>query len=412
MPGFFLENAMGNASGIFKQVALKRETVFGTPPAAAGAQLLRRVTSQINLSKDTYKSNELRPDMQIADFRHGVRRVKGSINGELSPGTYSDIFAAMLKRDFTAGASTAGASITIAGTGPTYTITRAAGSYLTDGFKVGNVIRLSVGTFNAANINKNLWIVGLTATVATVLVLNSSALVAEGPIASATVTVQGKTTYLPATGQTDVSYSIEHWFSDNSQSEVFSGVKFDKVAMSLPPTGIATAQFDVLGQGLTTAQTRYYTSPTAVTTSGVNAAVNGLLSINGTQQVVVTGLQLTIDPTFTGDPVVGANVVPTLFPGPVEISGQFTAYFTDNTLRDLFLNETESSLAVVLSSDNTAASNFIGITLPRIKLNSADKNDGNVGIVQTFSFEGLYNFAGGAGIATEQTTLLLQDSNA
>lgn len=403
---------MGNASGIFKQVAIKRETTFGTAPAATGAQLMRHVTSQINLQKDTYKSNEKRPDMQIGDFRHGVRRVKGTLNGELSPGTYSDIFSAMLKRDFTAGASITGASITIAGSGPTYTVTRAAGSFLTDGFKVGHVIRLSVGTFNAANINKNLWIVGLTATVATVLVLNATALVAEGPIASATVAVQGKTTYLPSSGHTDISYSLEHWFNDVVQSELFTGVKFDKGALSLPPTGIATVQFDVLGQGMTPAQARYFTSPTAITTSAVNAAVNGLLTIGGTQQVVVTGLQLTIDPTFSGDPVVGSNVVPTLFPGTVEVSGQFTVYFTDNTMRDLFLNETESSLAVVLSSDNTATANFIGITLPRIKLNSADKNDGNVGIVQTFNFEALYNFAGGAGTATEQTTLLMQDSNA
>ena len=43
-----------------------------------------------------------------------------------------------------------------------------AGDFLTGGFKIGDVIRLSVGTFNALNLNKNLLIVALTATVATV----------------------------------------------------------------------------------------------------------------------------------------------------------------------------------------------------------------------------------------------------
>lgn len=402
---------MPQATGIFKQVAIKRESTYGTIPAAASAQLLRRVQSTIDLSKDTYASNEIRPDMQIADYRHGVRRVKGSIQGELSPKTYSDPLSAMLKRDFTAGASVAGASITIAGSGP-YTLTRASGSYLTDGFKIGDVIRLSVGTFNAANSNKNLLVTGLTATVATVVTLNGSPMVAEGPIASATVAVQGKKTWIPATGHTDVSYSIEHWYGDIAQSEVFSGIKFDKAAISLPPTGMATVQFDVLGQGITTAATRYFTSPTAVTSTGVVAAVNGVLFVNGTAQTVVTGLTLNIDPVFSGDPVVGANVVPNLFSGPVSVTGQFTAYFTDATLRDLFVNETESSLVVALTTDNTATADVLSFVLPRIKVGGQQKSDGSGGIVQTFPFQALYNVNGGAGASSEQTTLSIQDTQA
>lgn len=403
---------MPQATGIYKQVAIKRETSFGVAPAAASAQLLRRVQSTIDAKKDTYQSNELRPDFQIADFRHGVRRVKGSLQGELSPKTYSDPLSAMLKRDFTAGTSTTGASITIAGSGPQYTLTRAAGSYLTDGFKVGDVIRLSVGVFNAANAAKNLLIVALTATVATVQTLNGSALVAEGPIASATVAVQGKKTFLPTSGQTDVSYSIEHWFSDVAQSELFSGIKFDKASISLPPTGMATVQFDVLGQNVATAQARYFTSPTAVPSTATLASVNGLLMVNGAVQAVVTGLQLSIDPAFAGDPVVGSNQIPALFAGPVTVTGQFTAYFSDNTLRDLFLNETETSLVVALTTDNTAAADVLVFALPRIKVGDAAKSDGTGAIVQTFPFTALLNLNGGAGVATEQTTLSIQDTAA
>lgn len=403
---------MPQASGIFKQVAIKREVTFGTAPAAAGAQLLRRVQSTIDLTKDTYQSSEIRPDFQVSDYRHGARRIKGSVQGELSPKTYADIFSAVVKRDFTAGVSVTGLSITVAGTAPTFTLTRAAGSYLTDGFKVGDVVRLSVGTFNAANLNKNLLITALTATVATVMTLNSSALVAEGPIASATLAVQGKKTYIPTSGHTDVSYAIEHWFNDVNQSEVYTGIKFDKASIDLPPTGMAKVSFDVLGQNFTTSQTRYFTSPTAVTATGVLASVNGVLLVNGTVQAVVTGLQISIDPTVTGDPVVGANTVPNLFPGPVSVTGQFTAYFTDATLRDLFVNETETSLIVTLTTDNTAAADVIGFTLPRIKVGGAAKNDGTGGLVQTFPFQALINNAGGAGTASEQTTIVLQDTQA
>lgn len=400
------------AAGLFKQLAYKLETAYGTVPAASGAQSLRRVTSTLDLTKDVYQSNEIRTDLQISDYRHGVRRVKGAINGELSPKTYADFIAAAVKKPFAAGVSTAGASITIAGSGPTYTVTRAAGSYLTDGFKVGDVIRLSVGTFNAANSSKNLMITALTATVATVIVLNGSALVAEGPIASATVSTFGKKTFIPTSGHTDQSFSIEHFYSDLVQSEVMSGCKVDKISLALPPTGMATIGLDFLGQNITTASSQYFTSPSAASTLGTLASVNGVCRVNGTTVAILTGMTLSIDPGFTGDPVVGANTVPNLFAGTVNVTGQLTAYFLDTTLRDAFLNETEIDLYAVLTTDNTAASDFLALGIPRLKLGGATKNDGQGGLVQTIPFQALFNKNGGTGIATEATTIQIQDSAA
>ena len=216
---------MAIASGIAKQVRYKVESAYNTAPGASGAQLLRRVESSLDITKDTYAASELRTDYQISDFRHGTRRTAGSIKGELSPGTYADFMGAALRKDFVAGASAASLSITIAGSGP-YTITRAAGSWLTDGFKSGDVVRLTAGTFNAANLNKNLYVVAVTsATVLTVQPANGVALVAEGPIASATCSVTGKKSYTPTSSHTDKSFAIEHWFSDIAQSELYLGCK-------------------------------------------------------------------------------------------------------------------------------------------------------------------------------------------
>lgn len=72
------------------------ETTFGTQSAAAG-QKLRRVSSSLALTKDVFTSNEVRPDMQISDMRHGVKRVAGQIAGELSKTTYDDLIAAALR---------------------------------------------------------------------------------------------------------------------------------------------------------------------------------------------------------------------------------------------------------------------------------------------------------------------------
>jgi hypothetical protein len=403
---------MPQAAGVFKQLSYKAEVTYGLVPAAAAAQSLRRVTSDLSLTKQTYQSAEIRTDQQMQDFRHGVRSVDGTLAGELSPATYADWIDAALRRDRTAGVAITAISMTIAGSGPTYTLTRAAGDYLTGGIKRGDVIRLSVGTLNAANISKNLLVTAVTALVLTVRVLNGVAMVAEGPIASTTVTVIGKKTFAPTTGHTNKSFSVEHWFSDVAQSEVYSGCQPTKIDISLPPTGLATISIPIMGQNVTTATAQYFTSPTAATVTGLTAAVNGDILVGGVAVATLTGLSLSIESNRSGDPVVGSNVIPTRFPGRIVVSGQATAYFEDAVLRDAFLAETEIEILVVLTSDETATSNFIAFTLPRCKLGGSSKSDGEGGIVQTIPFQALLPTTGGTGIANELTTISVQDSAA
>jgi hypothetical protein len=126
----------------------------------------------------------------------------------------------------------------------------------------------------------------------------------------------------------------------------------------------------------------------------------------------LTGLQFEIDPTFSGDPVVGSNIVPQLFAGKVMVHGQLTAYFDSVTLRDAFINETEVDLVAAFTADNTATSDFLAMAFPRIKVGGAAKNDGDGGLVQTLPFQALLNVNGGAGTATEKTTFSLQDTQA
>ena len=396
------------AAGIFKRLVHKFEVTFGTAPGTSGGQIDRRVQSTVDLQKEAYDSQEIRSDMQDYDARHGVRRVSGQISGEISPGTYCDYLATMLKRDFTAVAAITGVSLTIAASGSFWTITRGAGSWLSDGVRVGMGGRLTAGALAAGNLNKNLLVVSMTATVLTVLVLNSSALTAEGPIAACTFTVQGKVTYVPQTNHTDKSLAIEHYYADLDQYELFTGCKFPKIALSLPPTGMTNIAIDVMGQDSTTGAGKYYSAPSAATTGLVTAAVNGALLMNGVAVASLTGLTIEINQNITGEPVVGRNTVPFLFPGKVRVNGQTTAYFDNVTLRDAFYNETETSLVAALTVGSGATADFVTITLPRIKVMGAAKDDGDKGLVQTIPFRALLNLVGTAGL--ELTTIQIQDT--
>lgn len=398
------------ATGVAKQLRIKKETTWGTAAGASGAQLLRRVTSDIDLSKDTYQSAEIRSDYQIADFRHGMRKVGGTIKGELSPGTYAMILQSALRRDFAAVSAITGLSLTIAGSGPTYTVTRSAGDFLAAGLKVGMVVRITAGSVNSNNSNKNLWITGLTATVITCIPAGNGTMTAEGPIATCTITPTGKSTFTPTTGHTNDSYSIEHWFSDVAQSELFTGCRIASLDLSLPPTGMATIDAAVMGKDVTTATSAYFSSPTAATSSGVLAAVNGVLQVNGTSVAVVTGLSIKLDSGMSTGAVVGSNTTPDVFPGRVNVTGQLSAYFQDAAMRDLFLNETTFAISAVFYTSTSAAADFIAVSMPLCKAGGATKSDGEQGLQLTMPFQALYNSAGGAAVGTEATTLWIQDS--
>ena len=395
------------ATGVAKQLTYKAESVWGTIPAASSAQALRRVTSNLSLKKQTYQSGEIRSDYQVADFRHGVRSVEGSISGELSPGTYKDFMAAAVRKVFASVSAITGLSLTIAASGSFYTITRASGDFITGGLKIGDVIRITAGSVNANNLNKNCLIVSLTTTVATVYPLNGLTLTAEGPIASCTVTLTGKKSIVPASSHTDTSFSIEHWFSDVSRSEVFSGCKVNTMGVQLPPSGIATVEFGFMGKDVTAAGAQYFTTPTAATTSGVVAAVNGAVIVNGARVANITGMNFTLSGGMSAEPVVGSNSYPDIFEGRVTVSGQITAFFEDHTYFDIFDDETEVAIACAFTTSSSKDSDFISFVFPRVKFGSADKDDGEKGIVQTLSFTALYN---GSGTNSDVTTFAIQDS--
>lgn len=401
------------ATGVARRVTYKVESTWGTIPAAGSAQALRRVKSTIGLKKATYQSGEIRSDYQVADYRHGVRSVGGALTGEISPGTYKDFMAAAVRQAFAAVTAITGASLTIAalGTTPvTYTVTRAAGSWISDGVKLGNVVRLSVGALNAANISKNLFVLAITATVLTVLPLNGVAMVAEGPIATCTITVIGKKTYVPSSGHTDLSYSIEHWHNDVSLSEVYSGCKINQWGVQLPPSGMSTTDFEFLGKDITTAGSQYFTSPTAETTAGILASVNGAVMVAGNLVGLLTGLSFTLKASMSGEPVVGQNTFADITEGRVEVDGQATVLLSDATFRDYFINETEVGIYGAFSTSNSATADFVAFGLPRVKLGAATPDDGEKAIVLTCPFTALRNTSGGAATTSEDTTLAIQDS--
>jgi hypothetical protein len=408
------------ATGINKLLTFKKQSGLGTVATASGAQNLRRVTCSLDKTKATYESKEIRPSQQKADFRHGVVGVAGTLSGELSVGTYQSFMESMLRQ--AVNAVVAGASMTdiVAASSGTNigTFTTTAGVFCTGVattcLKVGMVVRATGFTTTAvANNGANFLITAINATfkVMTVARLDGQAIVAKSETGAVVFTEVGKHITMPQNSFTRDYYTIEHNFQDIVQSERFTDCVISQMDIKLPASGMAGVDFQIKGLNMTTGTTGYFTSPTAVTSGATLAAANGAIYVNGLAIGLITGMNFSVKGGFTMiGGVVGSNVEPDIFPGGLDSDGQVTVLFTDNIVRDYFLNETEVSIMAVFTTDNTATSGFFGVTFPRVKMGGAAKDDGEKGLVMTMPFVALENVNGGLSTTSLQTTVVIQDS--
>lgn len=391
------------ATGVAKQVVIAREITEGVNPVTGG-QTLRRVSSDLSLNKDSYESQEILVSQQLRDARHGVHRPQGTFAGQLSPGSFNDFWEGILRSDWVAGASMTGLSLTLNTTGGTLTL--GAPGFFAGGLFQEDIIVLSGITGGNSGLNgAKLRINSLSDTVITTRDLPIG--LTTGALTGVTLTVAGKKLYTPPTGQVYHSYTMEHWFSDVAVSEAFVGCKFGNTSVALPSTGLVTFSTQIIGIDMKEGTSRALTSPLDVSTSNALAAVNGKLSFGGLDLGVVTGMNLQIAGALGADPVVGSNIVPHVFNGRLRVTGSMTVLFEDEDIFDTFLNEQEVAVSVMLYSGATSASDFIRFTLPRLKLMSSAKSDGDMSLIQSFNFTALENVS---NPRYDPSTIILQDS--
>lgn len=407
---------MAIAVGTFKKLTYKKQSglgVIATGGAATG-QALRRVSSTLDMKKATYASKEITPSMQRRDSRHGMKSVDGSISGELSVGTYQSFIESTLRQLAQTQATTT-AIITVEAavtSGASGTFTRSGGSYLTNGFKIGDVVRWSGwATTGVPNNAHNFIITALTALVMTGTMMDGVAIGAK--IAGDTVTcvATGKKSWIPTSGHTRDYYTIEHDFSDIVQSEQFTDCMIGGCDIKLPASGMATVDFPILGLNMVSGTAAYFTSPTAASTGDILAAVNGAVYVAGVKVALITSLDISIKGNITAPGgVVGSDVDPDLFPGVIDVSGNISVLFQDATMRDYFVLETEVSIFAAFTTTSAANSPFMAVVMSNVKLGGASKNDGETGLTMTMPFTATENTDGGAAFANLMTTISIQDS--
>lgn len=383
---------------VLTKVIRKKESVFGTLPGATGAREFRKVSDSIALKKNKIQSAAIQTNAQRPMARHGGRSVDGNIGVELALGLIDSELASVVRRDWTVVAPLTGLTVTAAAAAPHFV--RSAGSWIADSLALGMLIKFSGFTAGAASNNGKLYtIIALTATEITV----AEAVVAAANAAAIGLTVPGKITYIPETGHTNDSYTIEKWYSAVGESYRFTGQRVASVNIGLAADDKVSAEIAYMGQDRKKDVAQYFTNPAAPGGGDMLVTPSGLAIINGKATKVCTNFTCDINGNASVGKVVGSNVTPDVFMDMIDVTGQISVYYENGEMDDYF--DQEQAISLINRLDDGIGGAFV-IAMPYVKVFGGGES-GDKEIIRQYDYTAGPNAAGaGAG----RSTILMQDT--
>lgn len=338
---------MAFQTGRNKVVSYKVESVFNTPvTGGSGYQFRFNAGGGLNLNRPPILPGEVRSDGQTAMGRLGSKSVTGGYSADMSVGTFDPLFEALFRSTWVAATviTEATASLTSITT-TTSTIVSGAGSWLTAGVRVGDVVRLTNHSTSSNN-NINLQVTGVTASTITVfgtpLTLNAT------PDTSFTLTILKKLSQ--SSSLTRRSFTFDEYNADLDLSKVASGVRVSSVRFVGGPDSMATVEFGLVGADMTplaSGSSPSLTSPTLTTSIGLTW-LDASIRLGSSARTSLTSFDLTLDLTAKGLPVIGSTTTPDVFENPMTAAGSVTSAVSDLADFTAFTAETEFEFAALL----------------------------------------------------------------
>lgn len=403
-------------------MAHKVQSGLGSQASGSGARVFTTSGGQGGrLTKAMTPSNLIRRDAMRTRGRHGIQKTTGSYTSEWMVGLADDIVEAVMRGTWSAAVTiddeTAAMSSATLAVGAN-TITASAGSWVTAGLRVGDVIRVTEG-LNAASMNRNLRVTGLTATVITVA---ETLTVEAGPLATYTVVRPGRKVINPAAGALVKRYfTVEEHELDIDGSEIFDDAVWGSLRYQMQPNGIITVEPTWIGTGKfetkTAGDAPHFSDPTEPAGTPM-AVADATIRLGGDDFVDLTAFDLTVDIVPAAPDVFGTRGIrhaPDVFTGQMAVSLNMTALRSDLARVADLLDETRLELQVLAVDNETAPEDFLSIYVGNFTLGSVDKSAlSKEGGPRTQSFAVPIDLVGidDRGGAYDPTMIAFQVSNA
>lgn len=346
------------------------ESTFGVAESGNPTFVEMRYTGEsLNQATQSTSSQEIRSDRQVVDLiRTGVNAA-GDINGEWSyESPADDLLEAALQ--------SSGFSTQQQATGTTFSVTAGSGSY---------TIADSGSGFGSFAVGQWVYISGFASSTN-----NGFAKISAASAGSITVTHNGNGTTVSAgatvtitmgpqivNGTTLTTFNIEKEYTDNSNDfELLTGMAIDTFGTNVTADGILTWSFGWLGKSATSqTATTGDGSPTAAATDGVMNAIDNVSAVleNGSSYDVAA-VNFQLQNNLRARLQVGTLGAVSIGSGTVSLSGGHQAYYESQTIIDKYLNDTETSLAIIFSK----ATDAYVFEFPAMKYSSGQRVAGGI----------------------------------
>ena len=379
------------ALGSRRSLTYEFEDSFGNPPAVPDMKLLRNTGDSLDLTRNQIQSGELRDDRGIVDARQGNDRPQGNIDFELSFEAFDDFLAAALFGLWTVAYQLADLAVNVVASAGTFT--RGSGDWEADGVKVGDRVIFS-GFTNPGN-NGTFVVTAVAGTVLTCADATGLADESAGSGVGATTDRE-----VVQSGTTLRTLAIEKQFADIGQYELYTGMAINSMSLSITPEQIVTGQFGLIGSTAVLSGVSRDDAPQAAPTNSPFDSFTGEINEGGSDIAVATQLSIQLQNGIEPKFALMQRGAHHLGSGRSNLTGSLQVYFLDATMKQKFLQETESSIQFTLQD---LAGNRYRFTIPRAQYQSAgtpvsNEND----IVMTMNFQGLHDANLGTNLQIEK----------
>ncbi len=347
--------------------------------------ILRVTDCSLAPSREELESAEIQAHGQVVDTRQGMHQAGGDISFELSYGTFDQLLAGICRSIWNSNPTSYSAT-TIAAAAADNTLSDSAGGFT---FSAGDWVRLEFATTTANN-----GVYRLGAAGASELSLEGQALVDAA--AGENVTVAGLD--ILAVGTSEQYFTIQRAFADIGAYELYTGCAVNGFSLSIQPNQMVTGSFTLLAREMETRSSALDPNPAPAPDGQPMSGIDvGGLWEGGASLAHVSGVSLSIEGNSAAKPVVGSSAAGFMaWTDAFRVTAELDAYFQNHELMNKFLNESESSLRVVLRDPDGAT---FGFDLPRIKYTgNSSPTSGRDTITQNAQVKALYHQDQGTSI--------------
>lgn len=377
---------MTQAAGIRADISYVKEVTRGTTPGTPTMKRLRAIERNINPRKNILETAEVRPDRMKADQRHGFNFVEGTVGFELAPVDFEDMLEVAMASAWAA-PDTGAMTLDV---GSTTTFTRSTGSFLDDGFTIGQSVTSSGfvtggnnGTFTVSDVTD------------TVLTISAASLTVES--GDGDERILGDNNDVVKIGTTLETFTFERRFNDILQYQTLLGCTINNMEVAFSPENPVRGSFTYLGMSNGGMSGTSLGSPTEPTNANVFDAFTGRILVDGTSVGIITNFNLTLANNRTNVPVLMSKFTPDLFEGEAIVGGGISALLEDATFMNYFDNETE--VEILIEALGLDGSSRLAFRFPRSKINRGDINPPTTGPIMIESdWAGLYDTGAGTSM--------------